>query len=96
MKSFRIEGSTGGSVILIGEKLTNLAQYIPSVESTVIITDTNISALYGKDFPPGNVIEIGTGEEIKTIETVTTVHRRLLKMEADRSSFIVAIGGGIV
>jgi 3-dehydroquinate synthase len=96
MKTFRIEGSTGSSIILIGEKLNNLAQYIPSDESTIIITDTNVSALYGKDFPPGNVIEIGTGEEIKTIDTITTVHRRLLDLEADRSSFIAAIGGGIV
>ena len=96
MKEFRIEGSTGSSVIRIGEKLKHLAQYIPSDGSTMIITDSNVSALYGKEFPPGMVMEIGTGEDIKTMDTVTAVHRRLLEMEADRSSFVVAIGGGIV
>lgn len=96
MKTFQIEGSTGSSIILIGEKLKNLAQYIPSDESTIFITDTTVSALYGNDFPSGKVIEIGTGEEIKTIDTVTTVHRRLLELEADRSTFIAGIGGGIV
>ena len=96
MKTFRIEGSTGSSVILIGERLKHLTQYLPSGESPIIITDTHVSALYGKDFPQGNMIEIGTGEKNKTIDTVTHVHRRLLELEADRSSFITAVGGGIV
>ena len=96
MKIFEIEGSTGHSTIRIGEKLDNLGKFVPGDESNVIITDTNVSALYRKKFPPGSVIEIGTGEGIKTIDTVTAVHRQLLDLQADRSTFITAIGGGIV
>jgi 3-dehydroquinate synthase len=42
------------------------------------------------------VITIGTGEEIKTLDTVQDIYAQLLSIQADRSSFIVGIGGGIV
>jgi len=36
------------------------------------------------------------GEEIKTIETVQQIYTELLDHEADRSTFVVGVGGGIV
>ena len=42
------------------------------------------------------MIEIGTGEVIKNLDTVRKICQRLMDMEADRSSFIVGIGGGVV
>jgi 3-dehydroquinate synthase len=42
------------------------------------------------------VITIGTGEEIKTLDTVQDIYAQLLSSQADRSSFIVGMGGGIV
>ena len=90
-----IHGSTGDSNILIGEGLENLQKYIAS-ERVVIITDSNVRRLYGKEFPPCEVIEIGMGEKIKNLDTVKAIYRRLLELETDRSSFIVGIGGGVV
>ncbi|MBN1847586.1 MAG: 3-dehydroquinate synthase [Deltaproteobacteria bacterium] len=95
MKTIEINGNQGNSIILIGESLQNLKTYVP-VEKAVIITDTNVSAFYRKDFPPYEIIEIGTGEQIKTLDTVREIYGRLLHLEADRSSFIIGIGGGIV
>jgi len=95
VKDLQIQAATGNSRILIGESLTNLAEYAP-VESAVIITDTNVSRFYRKDFPSWDVIEIGTGEGIKTLDTVRTVYGRLVDLEVDRSGFIVGIGGGVV
>ena len=95
MKSLKIHGSTGDSKILIGESLQNLQKYMAS-EQVVIITDSNVRRLYGKDFPPYAIIEIGMGEKIKNLDTVKTIYGRLVAFEADRSSFIVGIGGGIV
>ena len=83
------------SVIMIGERLDNLGKYIPAGRP-IIITDTNVLACWGKHFPHGDVITIGTGEKIKTFDTVHYIYEQLLKLEADRSSFIVGIGGGIV
>lgn len=95
MKSVKILCSTGESVILIGERLENLKTYIP-VETPVIITDTNVRDCYRKFFPDGKVITIGTGEKKKNLDTVRFIYDQLLTLEADRSAFIVGIGGGIV
>jgi len=95
MKTLEIHGNTGDSTILLGESIKNLQEYIPT-RVGLIITDNNVKHYYSKHFPPYDVIEIGTGEEIKNLETVRNIYEKLLKLGADRSSFIVAIGGGIV
>ena len=95
MKTLKIQGLTGVSTILVGERLRNVNDYIP-VEKAVIITDTNVRHLYQDDFPPCDVITIGTGETIKNLDTVRTIYARLVELEADRSCFVVGIGGGIV
>lgn len=95
MKSIRIKSDTGKSIVMIGERLENLAAYLP-VESPIIITDTNVRGLWGASFPRGPVITVDTGEKIKTFDTLGYIYDQLLALEADRSSFIVGIGGGIV
>jgi len=95
MYKFGVQGSTGHTKILIGEHLAVLDEYIPT-ERVVIITDTNVWDLYGHMFPEYPVVKIGMGEEIKTIETVQQIYTELLDHEADRSTFVVGVGGGIV
>ena len=95
MKALEIHGSTGASTILVGESIRSLKKYAP-LEKTVVITDENVRRHYQKDFPPCEVIEIGSGEKIKTLETVRGIYQRLTEIEADRSSFILGIGGGVV
>jgi 3-dehydroquinate synthase len=80
---------------LIGERLQNLGRYLPT-ENVVIITDQNVLGLYQDAFPPYNVISIGSGEKVKTFETVGFIYEQLLQLGVDRSTFIVGIGGGIV
>jgi 3-dehydroquinate synthase len=95
VKVLEIRGSTGNSTILIGGTLQNLQEYIDT-EEVVIITDKNVRRFYSKYFPHGKVIDIGTGEKIKNLDTVQAIYGKLVELEADRSSFIVGIGGGIV
>jgi 3-dehydroquinate synthase len=95
MKTVTIKGQPRDSVIMIGERLENLGKYIPAARP-IIITDTNVLACWGRQFPPADVITIGAGEKIKTFDTVCYIYEELLKLEADRSSFIIGIGGGIV
>lgn len=96
MKQHYIESSIGNSKICVGELLENVGTYLPK-RKMAIITDSNIAGLYRDKFPKGiEVIEIGMGEEIKTMDTVAMLMSRLLEMEFDRSSFLLAIGGGIV
>ena len=95
MKTATIKGLHHDSVIMIDEKLDNLTKYLP-VEKPIIITDENVRAHWGKHFPPGDVITIGTGESIKSFDTVRNIYEQLLDLEADRAAFVVGIGGGIV
>jgi 3-dehydroquinate synthase len=95
MRTLEIKGITGTSRIMVGERLENLKDYIPA-EKFVIITDKNVGQIYGKVFPQCEVIQISTGEKIKNIETLQYIYEKLLALEADRSVFIIGIGGGIV
>lgn len=90
-----IKGSGGNSDILVGEKLENLSKYTPS-NNVVIITDQNVSKFYLEKFPEFEIITIGTGEEVKTLDTAATIYQKLLESDAQRSTFLVGIGGGIV
>jgi 3-dehydroquinate synthase len=95
VKIIEIHGRSGESTILIGESLRNLQKYLPGGK-VVIITDTNVRRYYSQDFPACKVIEIGTGEKVKDLDTVKDIYGKLLDLETERSSFIVGIGGGIV
>ena len=95
MKTVKLNTPIGKSSILIGERLDNLKQYLP-VNLPIIITDTNVQKHWGHHFPPGAVITIDTGEKIKTLDTVSLIYDKLLELDADRASFVVGIGGGIV
>jgi 3-dehydroquinate synthase len=95
MKTFEIHGITGDSFIHVGEILRNLEKYIPS-KNVVLITDKNVKQFYENDFPPHPVITIDTGEKIKNLDTVRYIYEKLVAVGADRSTFIVGIGGGIV
>ncbi len=95
MKTVKLNTPIGKSVILIGERLENLKQYLP-VNRPIIITDTNVQKHWGHHFPPGAVITIDTGEKIKTLDTVRVLYDKLLELDTDRESFVVGIGGGIV
>ncbi|MCP5053232.1 MAG: 3-dehydroquinate synthase [bacterium] len=96
MKTIEIRGQSGKSTIAVNESLKNLETYIPANRRTVIITDRNVNRLYRRYFPDTDVIGIGTGEEIKTLDTVKYIYQRMLELEMDRSCFVVGIGGGVV
>ncbi len=95
MKTIKIQGNDKISRILIGERLENASRLIPAGQ-VVVITDTNVSLHHGLRFMDAEIITIGTGEKIKTLKTVKKIYSRLLELKADRSTFIVGIGGGVV
>lgn len=94
MIKLNVTGRNGSSCIAVGERLKNLKSYMH--KQAIIITDPHVRSLYGDQFPPCPVVEIGCGEGIKTLETVHTIFERLVDLEVDRSGFLVGIGGGIV
>jgi len=95
MKSIIINTPLKSSRILIGERIEELHKYLPAGR-TILITDDKIYSLYGQRFPKAPVIITGPGEKNKTLATLDLIFEKLVEYEADRSTFIVAIGGGIV
>jgi 3-dehydroquinate synthase len=95
MKKLLVRAASGSSRILVGESIENLRRYVDA-RRTVIITDSTVEKLYREKFPAYPVISIGLGEKIKTLETVTHLFSRLVDLEADRSTFLLGVGGGIV
>ena len=95
MQSIVVEGRSGQSHVMIGESLTHLCDHLPAGR-TIIITDENVARYYRDRFPPCDIITIGTGEKNKTLATLDQIYSRLIALEADRTTFVVGIGGGIV
>jgi 3-dehydroquinate synthase len=89
----RTQGHT--SRIRVGRHEDDLAALLPT-QRTAIITDERVFALYGRRFPDFPVLRMGTGEGVKTLDTVARLARELMDLNADRSWFILGIGGGIV
>lgn len=83
------------SRVVIGEALPLLDGLLAG-RRPVVVTDTNLAAAYPELIGRYPHILIGLGEEHKTLETVGEVCRGLLEAGADRGSYLVGIGGGIV
>lgn len=64
--------------------------------NTVLITDENVFALHQNKFSGWKTIVIKAGEEHKQQSTVDYIISELIKLEADRKTFIVGVGGGVV
>ncbi|HLN56307.1 MAG TPA: 3-dehydroquinate synthase [Bacteroidales bacterium] len=95
MEKIIIDTSDSRSEIRVGEKWQKVLELLP-VSGVVIITDENINKLYGNDFPAFPIFTVSPGEESKSISTIEELGLRLLDEGADRSWFILAIGGGVV
>jgi 3-dehydroquinate synthase len=95
METLTIEGAAGRSTLLVGERLDQAVAYLPA-SPVFIITDPIVRRLYGNRFPDRPVIEMGVGESLKTLDTVAQIYSGLIAHEADRSAFLLGIGGGIV
>ncbi|MDR3187858.1 MAG: 3-dehydroquinate synthase [Prevotellaceae bacterium] len=87
--------SLHGSRILIGESADNIREYLPSSQ-VIIITDGNVRRHYSALCDAFPTIEIGLGEPNKTLATIDHVTSELVRLEADRRTFILGVGGGIV
>jgi len=69
----------------------------------VVITDSNVSDLYGKRFLralsdmgiQADMIEFPAGEASKNVDVMLDIIKRLLGMGVDRRSALIALGGGV-
>lgn len=83
------------SEIYIGPVGEILPEVLPEGR-VVVVSDATIDRLYHPMLAARDAVLIGVGESIKTMQTVETIYRRFIELGVDRSTFVLAVGGGIV
>ncbi len=86
----------GGVSTLYVDRVIDILDDILPKSRVIVITDVNIDRLYPDLVHRYDHIIIGSGEAIKSLQTIEMIYSRLMAMGADRSTFLLGIGGGIV
>lgn len=93
MHQIKLNTPSGNTDISVGTALSeNLANLSPG---PILLIDENVLCEHNEVFCPYTCLVVPSGERYKTLETVEKLYRDLVKIEADRSSLIVGIGGGL-
>lgn len=71
-------------------------EQIVSKDNTILITDKNVFASQSSKFSGWKAIVIEPGEKFKQQAAVDYIFEKLIAFEADRKTFIVGVGGGVV
>ncbi len=95
MEQITIQGKNGLSTILVGESVANVENYINSA-SVFVISDKNVASFHKDQFPNYPVFLADPGEKSKEFPVIAQIWQWLLENGADRNSFLLAIGGGVV
>ena len=97
MKEIKVELADRSYPVLVGSGcLGRVEKYFPeSVRRVAIVTQDQIGIEipFSKDF---KVFEIGTGETVKSIETVIKLCREWVDWGLTRSDIVIGLGGGMV
>ena len=86
---------TGGSRVYIGCVEPLLSELLPD-KRVIVISDSNIDRTHHDLIANYEHILIGQGEQAKSLTTLDDIYRKLIELGADRTSFILGVGGGIV
>lgn len=95
MQKLTVNNSIKKSQILIGD-FSEISKHIDLAENAIYITDNNIKSYYEDFLKDKKVIVIQAGEANKTLATMEYIYEELIEFGADRKSFIVGFGGGLV
>lgn len=69
---------------------------IVSKDRTILITDENVNAAHPAIFAGWKTIIIKAGEQFKQQAAIDFIIGQLIEKQADRKTFIVGVGGGVV
>ena len=83
------------STVYMGRVAELLPRLLPK-RRVIVITDSNIDRCHRSLISAYEHVVIGLGEQSKNFTTLEKVYTQLMEMGADRSTFLLGIGGGIV
>jgi 3-dehydroquinate synthase len=93
MQEINLNTPSGNTAISVGEALSGgLSKISPS---PVLLVDENVLCEHTDLFCSNTCLVIPSGERYKTLQTVEKLYRDLVKIEVDRSSLLVGVGGGL-
>ncbi|MDR1405788.1 MAG: 3-dehydroquinate synthase [Prevotellaceae bacterium] len=84
-----------GSVVT-GLAPEQLPEYVPAGVPVVAVVDAQVREWFTQHFPAVPFLTLQAAEAVKTLETVEKLTLDLLQREADRTLFLLGVGGGIV
>jgi 3-dehydroquinate synthase len=73
----------------------NLETIVDS-DKAIIVTDENVFRSHKKRLDNWNVVVLKPGEEFKVQSTVDDIIAQFIHFEADRSTFVIGMGGGVI
>ena len=86
------------------EKLGEMGQIYGFGKKIVVITDTNVDRILGTEirkslkgvWPCFEIVTVARGERAKTLANAERIVTRMLELGCERSTAVIAIGGGVV
>lgn len=108
MKTIPVRLKESPYPIQLGVSLSHLGKtlkLLPKIpEKTLIMTHPNLDALYGKTILKslkqqgikGKIVFIPEGEKSKNLQMVHNLYRICIREKLDRTSAIIALGGGVI
>ena len=95
METLKYTSSSGVTDVYVGASWQKLDELI-NPEKTIVLSDTNVAKHYRDKFPGSHLLIISPGEKSKSVSTAEAVIKDMLKLQVDRSWFLLGIGGGVV
>ena len=89
----RLNTPAGGCEIVVGEHLSTRLKSLD--QDFILLVDENVLCQHNDIFEEFRTITLPAGEVYKTLQTVENIYRELVKLEADRSTMLVGVGGGL-
>ncbi|TFH27105.1 MAG: 3-dehydroquinate synthase [Bacteroidia bacterium] len=93
MQRMKLNTPAGSTEIVVGEHLWSDLKSLG--QEAVLLVDEHVLCQHHDIFETFRTITVPSGEQYKTLQTVESIYRELVKLEADRSTMLVGVGGGL-
>lgn len=87
---------SSGTVDIYLDATFNLLTKLVDRKNAVIVTDENIFSKHRSKFKNWNVITLKPGEQYKIQLTADAIIEQLIEFQADRSTTLIGVGGGVI
>jgi 3-dehydroquinate synthase len=87
---------SSGTVEMYFDAAFNQLTKLVDKKNAVIVTDENIFSKHRSKFKKWNVITLKPGEQYKIQLTADAIIEQLIEFQADRSTTLIGVGGGVI